>query len=159
MLTINTILYPTDFSERSAYALQLATSLARDHGARLIVLNVVPPPAVAYGEVITGLGDAEYKEQMRQNLERLRVPDPAVKVDYRLEEGDPVRTILDVAAETKADLIVMGTHGRTGLGRLLLGSVAEQVLRNARCPVLAVKAPFPESTAGDQQAVPETIRG
>jgi nucleotide-binding universal stress UspA family protein len=64
-------------------------------------------------------------------------------VEHQLAEGDTAREILEVAREHGAGLIVMGTHGRTGLGRLLLGSVAEQVLRQSSCPVLTVKFPVP----------------
>jgi nucleotide-binding universal stress UspA family protein len=71
--------------------------------------------------------------------------DPAVKIEHRLAEGDPAREILRVARETGCDLIVMGTHGWTGLGRLLMGSVAEQVVRKATCPVLTVKTPIPDT--------------
>ena len=65
-------------------------------------------------------------------------------MEYRVQDGDPVVEILEVTREAPCDLIVMGTHGRTGLGRLLMGSVAEQVLRRASCPVLTVRTPFPE---------------
>jgi nucleotide-binding universal stress UspA family protein len=70
------------------------------------------------------------------------VPDPEVQVERRLEQGDAATEIVRVAQETHCDLIVIGTHGRTGLSRVLMGSVAEKVLRQAPCPVLAVKTPF-----------------
>jgi nucleotide-binding universal stress UspA family protein len=135
MLSIQTILHPTDFSERSGYAFQLACSLARDRGARLIVLHVMPVPLV---EEKRG-----YREEMAGELNRIGVPDPKVQVERRLEEGDPATQILRIAQETGCDLLVLGTHGRTGLSRLVMGSVAEQVVRGAHCPVLTVKAPFP----------------
>src|SRR5205814_2627344 len=81
-----------------------------------------------------------YREA-RQELNRLAVPDGNVRAERRFEEGDAAGTILRVARELPADLIVMGTHGRTGLGRLLMGSVAEQVVRKASCPVMTVKTP------------------
>jgi nucleotide-binding universal stress UspA family protein len=137
MLPIQTILHPTDFSERSGYAFQLACSLARDHGARLIVLHVMPVPLVQEKFL--------YREEMAGELNRLGAPDARVRVEHRLEEGDAATQILRVAQETGCDLIAMGTHGRTGLGRLLMGSVAEQVLRMASCPVLTVRAPLPPS--------------
>jgi nucleotide-binding universal stress UspA family protein len=68
-------------------------------------------------------------------------PSPGIKVERILETGDPVEVILRTAAKLPADLIVLGSHGRTGLARLLLGSVAEQVVRKATCPVLVVKRP------------------
>ena len=142
MLPIHTILHPTDFSERSAHALNLACALARDYGAHLIVLHVAMPPTVVYGEgIIPSEPDAVFHEE-RQHLERLLIPDAGLRIERRFEEGDPAGGILRVAREVVADLIVMGTHGRTGLGRLLMGSVAEQVVRRASCPVLTVRMPF-----------------
>ena len=79
---------------------------------------------------------------MWHELRDLRTPDENVHVEHRLEEGDAAKRILEVAQEIQAGLIVMGTHGRTGLGRLLLGSVAEHVLRKATCPVLTVRVPL-----------------
>jgi nucleotide-binding universal stress UspA family protein len=66
-------------------------------------------------------------------------------VEHRLEEGDPVKGILRVARELARDLIVMGIHGRTGPNRLLMGSVAEQIVRKSVCPVLTIRTPLPES--------------
>ncbi len=143
MLPIHTILHPTDFSERSRFALRLAGALARDYGARLILLHVAVPPVVVYGEGAILPTPEEERDQLLAELEQLQVP--GVHVEHRLEEGDPVAEIVRVAEESRADLIVMGTHGRTGFGRLLMGSVAERTLRKAPCPVLTVRAPFPRS--------------
>src|SRR5262249_55533055 len=79
-------------------------------------------------------------------------PGPEIPVEHRLSEGDPAAEILRVADEVGADLIGMGTNGRTGPGRLLMGSVAEAVLRGARCPVLMVKAPV--AVAAGQATAP-----
>jgi nucleotide-binding universal stress UspA family protein len=147
MLPIRTIIHPTDFSDRSNYAFRLACSLARDHGSKLLVVHVLPPPAVAYGEVITGLSDAMYREQAKQQLEKLMPTDPKVTIEHQLLDGDPAAEVIELARQTHADLIVMGTHGRGGLGRLLMGSVAEQIVRKAPCAVLSVKMPFPEESA------------
>ena len=151
MLSIETILHPTDFSERSGHALQLACSLARDHGARLIVLHVMPVPLVQEKRL--------YREEMASELNWLGASDAQVRVEHRLEEGDAATQILRVAQETGCDLIVLGTHGRTGLGRLLMGSVAEQVLRTATCPVLTVRAPFPLAKPRGVRATDEAERG
>ncbi len=150
MLSIQTILHPTDFSEHSGYAFQLACSLARDRGARLIVLHVMPVALVQEKRF--------YREEMAGELNRLGAPDARVRVEHRLEEGDAATQILRVAQEIGCDLIVMGTHGRTGLGRLLMGSVAEQILRMASCPVLTVRAPFPPSEAAGAPALKEAER-
>ena len=133
MLHIRSILHPTDFSVPSNSALTLACSLARDQGAHLIVLHVVPTSLAAEKR---GFGD-----DLGDELNGMAVPDQQVPTERRLEEGDPVTQILRVARETNCDLIVMGTHGRTGLGRFVMGSVAEQVVRKALCPVLTVKMP------------------
>jgi nucleotide-binding universal stress UspA family protein len=145
MLRLQTILHPTDFSERSRVAFELACSLARDHGARLLVVYVLSP--IVYGELASWQQGDDYYEELRNNLRQLQPPDSTVHVEYRLEEGEIVTEILRVAQETKSDLIVLGTHGRTGLVRLLMGSVAEQVLRKASCPVLTVRATLPGTAA------------
>jgi nucleotide-binding universal stress UspA family protein len=149
MLPIHTILHPTDFSDRSGCAYQLACALARDYGARLVLLHVKPPDVI-YGEGYVLPPDPEAERcELLNRLEGLRPPDLTSEVYRVLQEGSPTEEILRTAEEVQADLIVMGTHGRTGLERLLLGSVAEAVLRQAPCPVLTVKAPFP------MPAVPE----
>ena len=144
MLAVQTILHPTDFSEHSKYAFWLACALARDYGARLVMVHVVAAPAIVYGEGVVPPNAEELRAAAREQLDGLRVPQGNVRAERRLQEGDAVTAILGVAQELHADLIVMGTHGRTGLGRLLMGSVAEQVVRKASCPVLTVKTPLPE---------------
>jgi nucleotide-binding universal stress UspA family protein len=146
MLPIHTIVFPTDFSENAQQAFPLACSLARDCGARLIVLYVMPPP-LGHEQLQARHHPEEYYGIPRNALHNIQAPDQNVRVEHRLEEGDAARVILEVARENGAGLIVMGTHGRTGLGRLLLGSVAEQVLRRSSCPVLTVKLPFPAAAA------------
>jgi nucleotide-binding universal stress UspA family protein len=138
MLAIRTILHPTDFSACSDFALRLAASLARDYDARLVLLHVIEPLVVADIDVLVpppwiGL------EALQKRLQNLR-PRDVKKVQHRIVEGYPATEIANVAKETKSDLIVLGTHGRTGLKRVLMGSVAEQVLRKASCPVLTVKS-------------------
>jgi nucleotide-binding universal stress UspA family protein len=158
MLALRTILHPTDFSDRSQYAFWLACALTRDYGARLIVLHVADVPIVAYGEGVIPINPEEVRAAAKEQLDRLQVPQANVRAERRVEQGDAVSEILRVAQETHADLIVMGTHGRTGLGRLLMGSVAEQVIRKAACPVLSVKTPFPEAAlSAEVQAELATI--
>lgn len=156
MLSIQTILHPTDFSERSENAFQLACALTRDYGARLVVLHVVAPPPLAYGEGLPPPDPTILLREAKDSLERLEVPGADVRAERRLVEGDPAAEIRRVAQEIDASLIVLGTHGRTGLSRLLMGSVAEQVMREAACPVLTVTAPFPGAVPAD--AVPEDTR-
>jgi len=143
MLPIDTILHPTDFSEHSQHAFHLAFALARDHGARLIVLHVAIRPTIVYGEGIVPVDPEGVFQEEKERLRHVGAERSDVRIEHCLEEGDPVTEILRVAQESNVDLIVMGTHGRRGLRRLLMGSVAEQVVRKSMCPVLTVKTPFP----------------
>jgi nucleotide-binding universal stress UspA family protein len=143
MMPIHTILHPTDFSEPSAQAFDLACSVARDHGARLLVLHVLDRPRPVYSGVMTPppppipVGE---RKSAQEKLQHIRPPDPQLPIAHRLEEGDPATWILEVARESGCDLIIMATHGRSGLTRLLTGSVTEKVMRSAACPVLTMRA-------------------
>jgi nucleotide-binding universal stress UspA family protein len=88
--------------------------------------------------------------EARQKLEKLSVADAEVRMERQLAEGSPSEEILRIAQQINADLIVLGTHGRSGLARVLMGSVAEDVLRKASCPVLTVKIPFPQTEPVDE---------
>ncbi len=147
MFPVRTILHPTDFSPCSEYAFRLACSLARDYQARLIVFHVAePPPFFTPGELQRVLqGPSGFRADLEERLRQFQVPGLDVSTEYRLEDGNAAVEIVSMAQKAPCDLIVMGTHGRTGLSRLLTGSVAEQVLRQAPCPVLTVKYPVPES--------------
>jgi nucleotide-binding universal stress UspA family protein len=146
MLRIHTIIHPTDFSSASAQAFAVAAALARDHGARLVVLHVAEEPALIDGTGLVPFDPAMYRSELWDKLEQLVGRAYGVEVETRLTEGNPVKAVLHVAAEVQADLIVMGTHGWTGLRRLLMGSVAEEVVRQAPCPVLTVRTPaWPEA--------------
>lgn len=141
MLPIRVILCPTDFSERSATAFDMACSLARDYRARLVVLHVMEPPIV-YGELITPhASDLDFEQAVRRRLSQLVMPDLRIQVEHVMSEGEPSAEIIRIARGANADLIVMGSHGRGGIARVLLGSVAEEVLRKADCPLLIVKTP------------------
>jgi nucleotide-binding universal stress UspA family protein len=154
MLALRTILHPTDFSDRAQAAFELARSLAKDYDARLILLHVAMPPVVVYPAGIVNQPATPIEAELNERLDQLRARAPGVNVSCRLEEGDPVTEILAVAKEARCDLIVLGTHGWTGLSRLLMGSVAEQVLRKAPCPVITVKTPFPAPPA-EEGLIPE----
>jgi|SRR5579884_3144854 nucleotide-binding universal stress UspA family protein len=142
MLNIQTILHPTDYSEHSAYAFRIACSLARDYQAKLVLLHVALRSVTIEGEAAIAPRSEEYFQAEREKLEGISVP-TEIRVERQVVEGAPAEEILSAAQTMKADLIVMGTHGRTGLSRLLMGSVAEQVLRKAPCPVLTVRALTP----------------
>jgi nucleotide-binding universal stress UspA family protein len=142
MLPIHAILHPNDFSDRSLYAMRLAAALARDYGARLVVLNVVSDAASSFtGDMLLPGLFEEMIADARRQLDELD-PGPDVSVERRLETGEPADEIVRVAREIDCDLIVMGTHGRTWLRRLLMGSVAEEVVRKSPCPVLTTALPF-----------------
>lgn len=142
MYPIHTILHPTDFSPGSAFAFQMACALAKDYNARLILLYVVRPPTTPL-----------FNEPLEHRFPWPKPPDPKVSVEHRVAEGDAPEEILRLVEKLHCDLIVMGTQGRTGLSRWLAGSMAEEVLRKAPCPVLAVKSPpftpVPHAQPGD----------
>jgi nucleotide-binding universal stress UspA family protein len=147
MLPIRTVLHPTDFSEASQPAFELACALARDYKARLVLLHATPPTRVYAPDGIAMPFPPEEEYDARVRLARLRPADPIVEVEHYVVEGDPADEIMKAAARLHADVIVLGTHGNTGLTRLLVGSVAEHVMRKAPCPVLTVRAPFRVSPA------------
>jgi nucleotide-binding universal stress UspA family protein len=149
MLTIDRVLVPTDFSESSRSALDHARALCRRFGSTLMLMHVVETTGFTnivassgYAAVIPDLFD-EILAGARGQLESLLTEKDrqAFPVETILRvTGRPAREIVRVAADEHVDLIVMGTQGRQGLSHLVLGSVAEEVVRTARCPVLTVKA-------------------
>jgi nucleotide-binding universal stress UspA family protein len=146
MFPLRVILHPTDLSEHSRYAAQIAADLARQHSATLLVVHVVEtlgPENATYGEIVTEPEPESYCRRLDEELRRF-VPAPAgVAIQYWIAAGEPAQEIERIARAQACELIVMGTHGRTGLNRLLLGSIAEQVIRRAPCPVLTTKLPAP----------------
>jgi len=135
------ILVPIDFSPYSDAALALATSLARDGDGTLVLAHVeVIPLSAAGGEFMYAIPEPP-TEELLDKLEHVVPPDSHIPVERRLLAGDPADAIIRLAESENIDLIVMGTHGRRGLRRLLMGSVAEAVVRAAPCPVLTVKQP------------------
>jgi nucleotide-binding universal stress UspA family protein len=146
---IRVILHPADGSDVSEAALRVARSLARDRGARLILLQVLPFE-VLFNELAVPVDPEEYRAALERVGRHLDGPDLKYPVETRVSRGDAADEILRTGKEVGADLIVMGTHGRTGLGRLLLGNVAESVLPEADCPVLVVKTPERVPPASDR---------
>jgi nucleotide-binding universal stress UspA family protein len=133
------ILYPTDFSTSNEAGLAMATALARGTGATLLILHVEEPPMqYGAGEMYYGIPNPDTAE-VQSMLKAIRPTDDSVPCEHRLVTGDPATEIVRVADEEDVDLIVLGTHGRTGLRRLLMGSVAEAVVRRAECPVISFK--------------------
>jgi nucleotide-binding universal stress UspA family protein len=152
------ILHPTDFSECSEAALGVAGTLARNLGARLAILHVAPLPVVMGGSMAAEVDPRYHREALDRARQRVEGPDLKYPVETQLLQGLEPDGILQVATELGCDLIVMGTHGRTGMGRLMMGSVAEFVLARADCPVIVVKAPGPLATpAAGEPAEHKTI--
>jgi nucleotide-binding universal stress UspA family protein len=146
MKPIRRILCPTDFSPQADHALDYAIALARSFGATLWLVHVLEPPAILYAADVmsASLVDEALKLQRRNAESDLRLAEERcvaakVQVATQLECGLP-RDVL-VGLSKDADLIVMGTRGRTGLRHLVLGSVAERVVRMAHCPVTVVPPP------------------
>jgi nucleotide-binding universal stress UspA family protein len=134
-----TILFPTDFSTASDAAIEHAATLAASSGATLLILHVEEPPlAYGGGELYYGIPEPD-SERIRKMLDDVRPKDSTVPCTHRLTMGDPAAEIVRIAAEEGAEMIVLGTHGRTGMTRLLMGSVAEAVVRRAPCPVLVYR--------------------
>jgi nucleotide-binding universal stress UspA family protein len=155
---VRRILLPTDFSGCANYALPYAAAIARAVDATVICVNVVEPivPAVGYTGMAEAMPIAEMSEQMEDSAER-ELPDVmrcedlrGLKVEEVIGHGDAAAEIVRVADEQEVDLIVISSHGRTGLGRIIFGSTAEAVVRHARCPVLVVKPP-PEEEEEEEQ--------
>lgn len=155
MLPIKRILFPTDFSNVSQHALHLACALARDYGADLYLFHVALP-ATAYVPEMIVLEEVPVTAA-RQQLAKLAAVLKGFVVHQHVVEGVPADEILRYGKEIGCDLILMGTHGRSGIGRLLMGSVAEQVVRHAHCPVVCVKHPHAVSAkvAAGEPAVAE----
>lgn len=154
-MQIQSILLPTDFSECGNYALRYATSLARKFGASIICVNVIEPivPTVGYSGMTEPLPIADITEQLEDSAER-ELPRLAeceecagLEVEELIVHGEAASEIVRVAKEREVDLVIISSHGRTGLGRILFGSTAEAVVRHATCPVLVVKPPQEEETS------------
>jgi nucleotide-binding universal stress UspA family protein len=147
MKSITTILHPTDFSDAAQGSFQFACALASDMKARLIAFHVVQPAVYVHNLDFTS-PDCELKAwECLRRLQQTAEDSYGLDIDIDLSEGEPAAEILKVAHDRHCDLIVMGTHGRTGLRHLLMGSIAEKVVRKADCPVLTARTPIvPESS-------------
>jgi universal stress protein A len=146
-MQIKKVLVPVDFSKDSLRAAEYAKNFAAPFGAQLVLLHVIEPiyyasPADMYAASPNlALLIEEQRKAAQAQLEQLaqKLSGQGAKVQTLLKSGSPAQVIADTAKRIKADLIVMATHGRTGLAHVLLGSVAERVVRLATCPVLTVR--------------------
>jgi nucleotide-binding universal stress UspA family protein len=132
-------LFPTDFSAASYAALDVAAALARERQATLIVAHCEETPlAVAGGEFAYGIPMAT-DDKLLSMLDDVLARVDGVHCEKRLLRGVPWRAMVGLAEKENVDLIVLGTHGRTGVARVLMGSIAEAIVRHAKCPVLAIR--------------------
>ena len=149
MIEVKRIVCPTDFSPTSSRAVDYAAAMADSFGARLLLLHVIPEmtyPLRSFGmsssfphlkeELHERARDA-LKERSNDVLKKM----PNVKVRHDLRDGEAHEAVLACAKDENADMIVMGTHGHTGITHALLGSTAEKVVRTSACPVLTVRTP------------------
>ena len=146
-MEINRILFATDFSEGSSNALPYAVDMAKQYGAKLFFIHVIYDVSKTAGWYVPHVSiDEMYKDMeksARAELEKSFIEEmKGLKdVEYIILKGTPHEEITRFVEENKIDLIVLGTHGRKGIDRMLFGSTAEQVVRYAPCPVLSVRLP------------------
>ena len=152
MLRFTNILCPVDFDQNSLAAVPVAEELAQEHKATLYLLHVVNLPLAPEAARAPGVAEAAAETKLK------RVGRQKLKVGNRYEilvmRGNPAVEVLQTAARLGIDLIVMATHGRKGLRRLVLGSVAERVVREAECPVLTVKPKAARARASGKRPRP-----
>ena len=148
MKNIKTILYPTDFSRASAYAWRHALIHAQRHNAKIVIVHVIHRMPKDYQFLIVAMAPAQIHEMLKEKAEKKmrRLAEGATRKGLRcqvlIRDGAPFVQIIRCAKELRADMIVMGSHGQTGLAQTLLGSTAEKVVRKAPCPVLVIKHPM-----------------
>jgi nucleotide-binding universal stress UspA family protein len=152
MIEIRRILCPTDFSDYSRHALDHAVAIARWYTSTITVLHVFSAlPVAAYAPGMPGFESIVLtradRDQLLVEMTRLIETEsaPGITIEAVIREGSTAGEILSQAADLKADLLIMGTHGRSGFERFLLGSITEKVLRKANCPVLTVPRRHPDA--------------
>jgi nucleotide-binding universal stress UspA family protein len=135
------ILLATDLSPASEGATRQAIDLARDLGARLLIVSVIDPTARGIpGVRVERMDQRRRTREVAAQAVVIRGREAGVPVSFMVWEGDPGPSIVDVATSEQVDMVIVGSHGRGSMGRLLIGSVSEHVVRNAPCPVLVVRA-------------------
>jgi nucleotide-binding universal stress UspA family protein len=161
-MVVQHVLVPVDFSATADRALEYAIALAQQLQARLTLLHVLHLTPLAMGDPAAGL-PVNYLDTLETGAQQLlqasleRVRHAGLQGEGLLVQGAPMQTIVETAGERGVDLIIMGTHGRTGLTHVLLGSVAEHVVRQAPCPVLVMRKTMdvPDTPAVSEDALPE----
>jgi nucleotide-binding universal stress UspA family protein len=146
-MEIKSILFPTDFSEGSSPALQYAVDMAERYGAKLYLIHIIYDVVKATGWYVPHVStDQMYKdieEGAKKELEKFGLEELSglKNLERSVRLGVPHEEIINFANKNKIDIIIMGTHGRKGIDRMLFGSTAAQVVRYAPCPVLTVRLP------------------
>jgi nucleotide-binding universal stress UspA family protein len=148
-MQIQHILVPMDFSPSAEQALEQAVALARQFQARITLLHAIHLPVSTEVGLTAYLSEMEVSAQRGMETYQKRVADAGVQVESLVLVGIPFRQIIETAADKDVDLIVMGTHGRTGVQHWILGSVAERVARLAPCPVLVARPPHSDVETHD----------
>jgi nucleotide-binding universal stress UspA family protein len=144
-MQIKTVLFPTDFSNGARAAMDYALSLAKDYNAKLILLYVIQDISIAEWYIPSSISATDLVEDMQKSawkeMEKWGAEAAAAVKDMEkmVVRGVPFVEIIRTAKEKNADLIVIGTHGRTGIDHMLFGSTAEKVVRKSPCPVLTVR--------------------
>lgn len=155
-IALKKILVPIDFSDLSRKALHYAISFAQQFGAEIYLLHVVeiiiPTPEVVVAE--SEYLNVKVREQAAKELSEWRKEIVRVPVRSTIRDGSPFRQITEAADEINADLIVLGTQGRTGLSHLFIGSTAERVVRHAPCPVMIVREREHDFVGGEKHFAP-----
>ena len=151
MLPLKKIVCPTDFSEPAAEGLKIAKELAIQFSAEILLVHVVTPlPAMHGSAAPTGFHIPTVLEELegsaKNSLEEIRREKLPAEIQSRMFviHGQPAHEIVSLAAQEKADIIVIASQGESGWQRFVFGSVAERVVRNADCPVLTIRAPNPQ---------------
>jgi len=144
-MQIKTILFPTDFSQGARAAMDYAISLAKDYEAKLLLLYVIQDISIAEWYIPSSISVADLVEDMQKSAAKEmekwgnEAAQRVTSVERMVVRGVPFVEIIRTAKEKDADLIVIGTHGRTGIDHMLFGSTAEKVVRKSPCPVLTVR--------------------
>ena len=155
-MNIKKILFPTDFSQCNHAALEYASRLASESGALLYIVHADDMERIAAtmsdaGYPYPSPWDDEGRRKAHLKLRKVIPTVPGVKCRHRYLDGAPTAQIVSFAERKGVDLIVMGSHGRSGLARILMGSTAEGVMRRAPCPVLIIKQPAEEKMNKEQE--------
>lgn len=144
--TIKKVLVPIDFSDYSKSALKYAVNFAKLFNAEIILIYVVEPviypPDFSMGQIAMPSLNTEWDERAKDELDKLAKSEISTSVKTILKTGKPFVEIIETAKEENIDLIIIATHGHTGVEHILFGSTAEKVVRKAPCPVLTLREPI-----------------